>query len=79
MPVDSLWLWRSNAEKDGRILVGDRLTRVSAVSFAGQSALVQLGSGQQYTSFKRELIPVTAMDFDTIMAAIASNDAKIFS
>ena len=36
-----------NADQDGRILVGDRLIRVSAVSFGGQKALVQLGSGQQ--------------------------------
>ena len=65
-----------NAERDGRILVGDRLMRVSAVQFAGQSALVTLGTGTQYTSFKRELIPCGQLDFDTIMAAIASNDGR---
>ena len=65
-----------NAEANGRILVGDRLLRVSAVSFGGQSALVTLGSGQQYTSFKRELIPATSLDFDTIIAAIGSNEGR---
>jgi hypothetical protein len=65
-----------NAERDGRVLVGDRLIRVSAVQFAGQSAYVTLGSGTQFTSFKRELIPCTAMDFDTIMAAIGSNEGR---
>ena len=57
-------------------MVGDRLIRVSAVSFGGQSALVTLGSGRQFTSFQRDLIPVTAMDFDTIMGAIASNEGR---
>lgn len=65
-----------NAERDGRILVGDRLIRVSAVSFGGQSALLTLGAGQQYTSFKRELIPATSLDFDTILAAIGSNEGR---
>jgi hypothetical protein len=65
-----------NAEANGRILVGDRLLRVSAVSFGGQSALVTIGSGQQYTSFKRELIPATSLDFDTIIAAIGSNEGR---
>ena len=65
-----------NAERDGRILIGDALTRVSAVQFAGQSALVTIGSGQQFTSFSRELIPVSKMDFDTIMSAIGSNEGR---
>ena len=65
-----------NAETDGRILVGDRLMRVSAVFFAGESALVTLGGGSQYTSFKRELIPCTQLDFETIMSAIQSNEGR---
>ena len=36
-----------NAEANGRILVGDQLLRLSAVSFGGQSALVTIGTGQQ--------------------------------
>ena len=65
-----------NAENDGRVLVGDKLLRASAVSFAGQSALVTLGAGQQFTSFERQLIPCTALDFETIMAAIGSNEGR---
>ena len=65
-----------NAESDGRVLVGDKLLRASAVSFAGQSALVSIGTGTQFTSFERELIPCTALDFETIMAAIASNEGR---
>ena len=65
-----------NAELDGRILVGDVLVRVSAVQFGGQSALVTLGTGSQYTKVTRELIPTTGMDFDTVMAAIASNGGQ---
>ena len=65
-----------NADRDGRVLIGDKLMRVSAVQFGGQSALLTLGSGQQYTSTKRELIPCTTLDFDTIMAAIGSNEGR---
>ena len=53
-----------------------RLVRVSAVSFGGQSAIVTLGAGQQYTSFQRDLIPATKLDFDTIMGAIGSNEGR---
>ena len=65
-----------SADMDGRILVGDKLMRVSAVSFAGQSALLTVGGGQQFTSFQRDLIPTTALDFETIMAAIQSNEGR---
>lgn len=65
-----------NADTDGRILVGDKLLRCSAVSFTGQSALVTLGAGTQFTSFKRDLIPCTQLDFETIMAAIGSNEGR---
>ena len=65
-----------NAERDGRVLVGDTLVRVSAVSFGGQSALLTLGTGQQYTSFQRDLIPATKLNFDTIMGAIGSNEGR---
>ena len=65
-----------NAERDGRVLVGDRLMRVSAVSFGGQSALVTIGSGQQFTSFSRDLIPCTTLNFETIMSAIQSNEGR---
>ena len=65
-----------NADIDGRILVGDKLTRVSAVQLGGQSALLTLGTGTQYTSMSREMIPVSTLDFDTIMAAIGSNEGR---
>ena len=67
---------QGNAELDGRVLVGDKLMRVSAVQFSGQTALVSIGGGNQYTSFKRDLIPTTGLDFDTIMAAIQSNEGR---
>jgi len=59
-----------NAWKDGRVLVGDRLTKTSAVILGGESALVTVGGGKQYTNWERELVPCTKMDFDSIMAAI---------
>ena len=58
-----------NADSDGRILVGDKLVRVSAVQFGGQESLVKLGDGAQFTSVSRNLIPVTKLPFDVIMAA----------
>ena len=64
------------AERDGRIFVGDRLLRVSAVQFGGDPALVTVGMGRQFTKVSRELIPCTTLDFDTIMAAIASNAGR---
>lgn len=64
------------AEADGRILVGDRLLRVSAVLFGGDPALLTVGTGQQFTKVRRELIPATGLDFDTIMSAIGSNDGR---
>jgi hypothetical protein len=64
------------AELDGRILVGDKLIRVSAVQFGGQQSLIKLGDGAQFTSVERNLIPVTALPFDVIMSAIASNEGR---
>lgn len=63
------------AELDGRVLVGDKLLRTSAVMFGGDSALLQVG-GKQFTKVSRELIPATSLDFDTIMSAIGSNDGR---
>ena len=65
-----------NAERDGSILVGDRLIRVSAVQFGGQESIIKLGGGAQYTAVERNLIPVTKLPFDVIMAAIASNEGR---
>ena len=62
-----------NAWKDGRVLVGDRLAKTSAVILGGESPLLSVGGGKQYTNWERELVPCTKMDFDTIMAAIGSN------
>ena len=65
-----------NAEHDGRIWVGDRLLSTSAVVLGGDSALLTVGGGRQFTNWKRELIPATAMGFDEIMAAIGSNSGR---
>ena len=65
-----------NADRDGRISIGDRLMRVSAVQFGGQESLVKLGGGAQFTSVSRNLIPCLKLPFDTIMAAIASNEGR---
>ena len=65
-----------NAEADGRIWKGDILIRCSAVILGGDSALLTVGGGQQYTNWKRELIPTTALDFETIMSAMESNSGR---
>ena len=38
-----------NAWKDGRVLVGDRLAKTSAVILGGESPLLSVGGGKQYT------------------------------
>jgi len=65
-----------NADLDGRILVGDKLLKVSAVEFGGQESLVKLGGGAQFTAVRRNMIPVSALPFDVIMNAIASNQGR---
>lgn len=67
----------SNAWLDGRILVGDRLKQCSAVVMGGESALLTVGGGSQFTNWQRELIPCAKMDFDTIMNAIESNNGRL--
>ena len=52
-----------NAERDGRVLVGDRLIRCSAVTLGGNSALLSVG-GDQYTSWERKLVPCSRLSFD---------------
>jgi hypothetical protein len=37
---------------------------------------VSLGAGSQFSSWKRELIPCSKMDFDTIMSALGSNSGR---
>mmetsp|Transcript_25565 Transcript_25565/g.49563 ORF Transcript_25565/g.49563 Transcript_25565/m.49563 type:complete len:186 (+) Transcript_25565:180-737(+) len=64
-----------SAVLDGRVCVGDKLLRCSAVVLGGQAALLSVG-GQQYTSWKRELIECTNIGFDEIMAAIESNSGR---
>ena len=65
-----------NAERDGRVLVGDRLLKCSAVTFGGEGALLTVGAGRQFTSWSRELIPCAQLDFEMIMAAIGSNSGR---
>ena len=43
-----------NAWNDGRVLVGDRLAKCSAVILGGDSALLTVGGGRQYTNWERE-------------------------
>ena len=38
-----------NAMLDGRVLVGDKLIKCTAVTFGGEGALVTVGVGQQFT------------------------------
>ena len=66
-----------NAWKDGRVLVGDRLAKCSAVILGGDKPLLTVGGGRQYTNWERELIPCAKMDFDTIMTAIGSNNGRL--
>ena len=65
-----------NAEQDGRICVGDYLLRCSAVILGGEASLVTIGGGSQFTSWERELIPTSKMDFETIMTAIGTNSGR---
>ena len=53
----------SNAEASGKIQPGDVLIAVTAVKVFG-------------ARFERKLLPATELDFDTIMAAIGSNEPK---
>ena len=51
-----------NADKDGRILVGDKLIAVSAVILdASRTPLLGIGGGVQNTNWKREMIPTGYM------------------
>lgn len=67
----------SNAWLDGRVLVGDRLKQCSAVVMGGESTLLTVGGGSQFTNWERQLIPCAKMDFDTIMSAIESNTGRL--
>mmetsp|Transcript_3546 Transcript_3546/g.10985 ORF Transcript_3546/g.10985 Transcript_3546/m.10985 type:complete len:192 (+) Transcript_3546:95-670(+) len=57
----------SNAAKAGRVEVGDVLVGVSAVRFIGGA---YLGKPRP----ERDIFPASAMDFDTVVDAISSND-----
>lgn len=65
-----------NAERDGRIWVGDRLVSTSAVVLGGEAALLTVGGGRQYTNWKRQLLRATDMEFDEVIAAIGSNSGR---
>ena len=65
-----------NAERDGRVHVGDELLACSAVVLGGESALLTVGGGAQYTNWKRQIIPCTNIGFDEIMAALGSNSGR---
>lgn len=65
-----------SAYGDSRVCVGDKLLRVSAVVFGGQGALLTIGNNPAFTDWQRELIPCAKESFDTIMAAIGSNNGR---
>jgi len=65
-----------HADLDGRIWVGDKLVSTSAVVLGGESALLTVGGGSQYTNWKRQLLRATDMQFDEVMAAIGSNSGR---
>ena len=62
----------SNAAKAGRVEVGDVLVGVSAVRFIGGA---YLGKPRP----ERDIFPASAMDFDTVVDAISSNDPPEFT
>lgn len=59
-----------NADLNGRICVGDELVATSAVIFTDK---YNQGS---FSNWERQMIACTRMDFDSIMAAIGSNDGR---
>ncbi|KAJ1622776.1 hypothetical protein T492DRAFT_1059924 [Pavlovales sp. CCMP2436] len=59
-----------NAERDGRVCIGDELVATSAVIF-----IDKFGSGS-FTSWERQMVPCVKMDFNAIMSAIGSNDGR---
>ena len=54
-----------NADVDGKIFVGDKLTEVSAVVFGGEMDGI---GGKLYSNWKREMIPCGKLEFNTIMS-----------
>ena len=63
-----------NAEKDGKIWVGDKLIATSAVVLDNSNQpIISLGASSATNNWKREMIPCGNMDFNTIMSAIKSN------
>jgi hypothetical protein len=63
-----------NAERDGKILVGDKLISTSAVVLdQSNQPIISLGAASATTNWKREMIPCGNMNFNTIMSAIKSN------
>eukprot|EP00282_Hemiselmis_andersenii_P008610 CAMPEP_0114120464 /NCGR_PEP_ID=MMETSP0043_2-20121206/6661_1 /TAXON_ID=464988 /ORGANISM="Hemiselmis andersenii, Strain CCMP644" /LENGTH=222 /DNA_ID=CAMNT_0001213085 /DNA_START=8 /DNA_END=676 /DNA_ORIENTATION=- len=66
-----------NADRDGKILVGDKLISTSAVVMNDDnSALVGLGGSGAKTSWTRKMIPVGKATFQTVMGAIGSNTGR---
>ncbi|KAL1495201.1 hypothetical protein AB1Y20_017066 [Prymnesium parvum] len=65
-----------SALADGRVLVGDKLVSCSAVAFGGEGALLSVGASRQFTAWERRLLPCAKLDFETVMAALASNSGR---
>jgi len=63
-----------NAERDGKVLVGDKLIATSAVVLdKSNQPLLSLGGAGATNNWKRQMIPCGNMDFNSVMAAIKSN------
>mmetsp|Transcript_24148 Transcript_24148/g.38905 ORF Transcript_24148/g.38905 Transcript_24148/m.38905 type:complete len:220 (+) Transcript_24148:47-706(+) len=66
-----------NAERDGKIQVGDKLVSTSAVVLdSSNQPIISLGSSSATNSWKRQMIACGNMDFTTIMQAIQSNSGR---
>jgi len=74
LTTDTVQVPGGNAERDGKIQVGDKLISTSAVVFdQSNQPLFSLGAASATTNWKREMIACGNMDFSTIMTAIKSN------
>lgn len=66
-----------NADKGGAIQPGDLLRRCSATTLKGDTSGSDVGHGEYlYNNWSRTMIDCKGLAFDTIMAAIASNNER---
>ncbi|EKX44587.1 hypothetical protein GUITHDRAFT_152906 [Guillardia theta CCMP2712] len=65
-----------NADRNGQILVGDKLVATSAVILDSTTKPIIGIGGAANTNWKRTMIPCGSMDFENVMAAIKSNSGR---